>query len=138
MTTSVVRRAIVNDPIKITDAERAVMDVLWDQAPRSAAEIIESLSARSDWSHRTIRTLLARLVKKGALSAEGEGRRYFYEPLVSRERFLAEESENFVSRVFGGDAKALVMHFVESEDLRDSDIVELERLLRGKKGRARR
>jgi predicted transcriptional regulator len=72
--------------MNISDAEWEVMQVVWRRRSVTAAEVIEALVPRTGWSHRTVRTLLARLVDKGVLAVEQEGHRYRYRPLVSRTR----------------------------------------------------
>src|SRR5579884_424125 len=115
--------------INISDAEWQVMQVIWEHRSATAAEVIAFLSPRTDWQHRTIRTLLARLVEKGALSARAEGNRYVYTPLVSRARCIRQESRAFLNKVFGGDAAELLVHFVRDTNIPAEEIDKLKRLL---------
>lgn len=110
---------------QISGAEWEVMKVLWDLAPLTGAEVAERMRAHP----KTIKTLLARLVKKGALKYTEEGNRYLYRPVYPRERFVAEESRSFLQRVFGGEATPALVHFVENVDLTDDEIRELRELL---------
>ena len=73
-----------NKPLAISEAESRVMDVLWQQAPRTSEDIVAALLP-TGWHEKTIRTLLNRLLGKGAVSAQKEGRRYLYSPLLRRE-----------------------------------------------------
>ena len=59
---------------KISDAEWSLMKILWNKSPLTANQLVELLSSTVKWNHRTIKTLLNRLVKKGALDFEVEGR----------------------------------------------------------------
>jgi BlaI family transcriptional regulator, penicillinase repressor len=113
----------------ISDAEWQVMQVVWKRKTTTAAEVIADLAATSGWRHRTIRTLLARLVDKGVLAAQADGNRYLYRPLVSRGKCVREESHSFLQRVFGGDAGGLLVHFVRGADIAPEQIEELKRLL---------
>ena len=88
----------------ISDAEWQVMQVVWKRKTTTAAEVIADLATTSGWRHRTIRTLLARLVDKGVPAAQADGNRYLYRPLVSRGKCVREESRSFLQRVFDGDA----------------------------------
>ncbi|HXI87635.1 MAG TPA: BlaI/MecI/CopY family transcriptional regulator, partial [Parvularculaceae bacterium] len=72
---------------KITEAEFEVMDVLWGEAPLAAADVAARLHEKKRWSAQTVKTLLSRLVEKGAAGAEPEGRRYLYRPLVTRNAY---------------------------------------------------
>lgn len=115
--------------MKISEAESAVMEVLWKQSPQSAEEVVAALARSHDWQEPTIKTLLNRLLNKGALSAEREGRRYLYAPLLSREDWLTRESQSLLQRLFGGRVAPLVAHFSEQRKLSRKDIAELRRLI---------
>ena len=114
---------------RISEGEQAVMEVLWRQAPLSAADIAARLDASRDWSASTVKTLLARLTTKGAVSHEGEGRRFLYSPAIAREAFVATESERLIDRLFGGRAAPLVAHLAERNALSAQDITEIEALI---------
>ena len=113
----------------ISDAESRVMEVLWQQAPRSAEEVGLALQPVEDWSLGTVKTLLSRLVKKGAVAAQPEGRRYLYRPLTSRDDYVLAESSGLLDRLFGGRVAPLVAHFSERQRLADDDIDQLRRLV---------
>ncbi len=115
--------------VHISDAEWQVMQVVWERKTATAAEVIAALSGTSGWRHRTIRTLLSRLVDKGALAPEADGNRYLYRPLVSRSRCVHEVSRSFLKKVFGGDAGELMVHFVRGANISAEQIDELKRLL---------
>jgi BlaI family transcriptional regulator, penicillinase repressor len=119
----------------ISDAEWQVMQVVWERKGATAAEVIAALAGPTGWRHRTIRTLLARLLDKGVLAAEPDGNRYLYRPLVSRSRCVREESRSFLQKVFGGDAAELLVHFVRGADISPEQIEELKRLLDEKRPR---
>ena len=115
---------------RITEAELAVMETLWDRPRRTAAEVCELVCAGRDWTLATVKTLLSRLVQKGAVAAEPDGRRFLYTPLVAREDYVGGESRRLVDRLFGGSAASLVAHLAESEALTADDLDEIEALLR--------
>jgi BlaI family penicillinase repressor len=119
----------------ISDAEWRVMQVVWERKRAAAAEVIAALAETTGWSHRTVRSLLARLVEKGALAAEADGNRYLYRPLVSRRSCVRQESQSFLLRVFGGDEAELLAHFVRGADIPPEVVAELKRLLDEKKPR---
>src|SRR5512140_3545710 len=112
---------------RISEAEWEIMKVIWAKAPRSAAEVIESLSqGDADWHPKTIKTFLTRLVSKQALSFRKEGRAYLYHPLVTEKECVDAASENFLERVFGGSLKPMLAHFVERKKLSSKEIEELK------------
>lgn len=115
--------------MQISEAESVVMEVLWNQSPLGSDEVVEALSARSDWAEPTIKTLLNRLLKKGAVRAERDGRRYLYSPVLTRDAWVASQSEGVLDRLFGGRVAPLVAHFSERGKLSQEDIDELRRLI---------
>ena len=114
---------------RISEGEQVLMEVLWAESPLTAAEVTERIDPARDWSDRTVKTMLGRLLTKGALAHEEDGRRYLYRPAVAREDYVARESSRFVDRLFGGRAAPLVAHLAERQALSQSDIAELEALL---------
>ncbi len=115
--------------VRISESEWLVMSMVWDRSPIAAAEIVEALSRRTGWHARTIRTLLDRLVKKGALSATLDGKRYLYGPLLSMEACVRQESRSFLRRVFGGEPAPMILYLVKESKLSHEEIKELKRLL---------
>lgn len=114
----------------ISDAEHAVMETLWAKSPLAASDVCEAVCERRGWSMPTVKTLLARLVAKGAVATEPQGRRFLYTPLLAREQYVGTESRRLVDRLFGGRAAPLFAHLAESEALTPEDIAEIERLLK--------
>ena len=113
----------------ISEAEAQVMQVLWERHPRSAEEVVAALASSTDWAEPTVKTLLNRLLNKGAIEAARQGRRYLYSPVLTRQAWTAQQSEGFVQRMFGGRVAPLVAHFSERGRLSEADIAELRRLL---------
>jgi len=118
--------------MRMTHAEWEVMAVVWERAPVAASTVVEELQERKQWSLATVRTLLRRLVNKGALAQEAEGKRYIYRPLVSMEACVRQESESFWERVLGRAPSAALIHLVKRAELSKEDIQELRRILRTK------
>lgn len=115
---------------RISDAEHAVMEVLWDESPLTAQEVAERVPADRDWSVNTVKTLLGRLLGKNIIAHEEDGRRYRYRPLVAREDYVSGESKKLIDRLFGGRLTPLVAHLAERDELSRDDIAEIEALLR--------
>jgi predicted transcriptional regulator len=118
------------NPERISEAEHAVMEALWLKSPLTAVEVCETVCEPRGWSMPTVKTLLSRLVAKGAVATEPEGRRFLYTPLLAREAYVGTESRRLVDRLFGGRAAPLFAHLAESEALSPDDIAEIERLLK--------
>jgi predicted transcriptional regulator len=115
---------------RISEGEQAVMEVLWADAPLTASEVAERIPDARNWSERTVKTMLGRLLAKGALVHEADGRRYLYRPAVERADYAARETRRLADRLFGGRAAPLVAHLAAGEGLTDQDIAELETLLK--------
>jgi BlaI family penicillinase repressor len=117
---------------QISDAEWEVMKAVWDHGPLTAGEVVSRLEAQTRWRPRTIKTLLSRLVAKGAVRAEpleGAARTFQYRAAVAREVCARHESRSFLSRVFDGDVAPALLHLIKSADLSPADIEQLKRLL---------
>ena len=116
-------------PLQISEAESAVMEILWRRSPLAAEEVVAALDKSQDWQEATIKTLLNRLLKKKAIRAEKDGRRYLYTPLLARADWVQTQSEGLLDRLFGGRVAPLVAHFSERRKLSRKDIAELKRLI---------
>lgn len=115
--------------MQVTEAESIVMEVLWTSHPLSADDVVAALAKREQWQESTIKTLLNRLLKKGAIRAEKEGRRYLYAPVLKREDWVLGESQGLLERLFDGRVAPLVAHFSAQRKLSQEDVAELRRLL---------
>ncbi|WP_066817405.1 BlaI/MecI/CopY family transcriptional regulator [Sphingomonas mali] len=115
---------------RISDAEHAVMEVLWEESPLTAQDVAERVPAERGWSANTVKTLLGRLLAKNAIAHEEEGRRYLYRPLVEREDYVAGESQRLIDRLFGGKLTPLVAHLADRDQLTAQDIAEIEAILK--------
>ena len=116
--------------IEISEAEREVMEALWASSPLTAQQVIEHVE-NANWSERTVKTLLNRLLKKGALGFEKEGRTYLYYPKLDRKAYTRVQSKRLVDRLFGGALTPLVSSFAEQGELKKDDIAALKKLLEG-------
>lgn len=115
---------------RASESEMQILSALWDDSPQSATDLAENVGAANGWTLATVKTLVARLVQKGAVTAEAQGRRFLYSPAVERADAVGEESKRFVDRLFGGRVSPLIAHLAEREALSDTDIAEIEALLR--------
>ena len=115
---------------RISEAEHAVMEALWEKSPLTAAEVSDKVAPGRGWTLATVKTLLSRLVAKQAVTTQADGRRFLYTPAIARTAYVGGESRRLVDRLFGGRAAPLVAHLVEAEALTEDDIAEIERLIR--------
>ncbi len=124
------RKAKTEQGERISDAEHAVMEVLWAKSPITAVEVCDSICDKRGWSMPTVKTLLSRLVAKGAAATEPQGRKFLYTPLIVRADYVGGESRRLVDRLFGGKAASLFAHLADNEALTDKDLEEIESLLK--------
>lgn len=111
----------------ISESEWKVMEALWQQPGASLSQVVDALSA-TGWSYSTIKTLLGRLVAKGHVTAQRQGKNYNYFP-GSENDCRAEAAHNFLSRVFGGSVSALVASLAKQENLSEQEKTELQNLI---------
>lgn len=117
---------------RVSEAEWEVMEVLWENAPLAASDVVEKLAAERQWAANTIRTMLARLSQKKAVAARKLNGVIVYRPLFTRDDYVQHESDTFLNRVFGGAAKPLLLHFVSKTKLTPAEIRELQKILEDK------
>ena len=123
--------------MRVSSAESVVMEALWERAPEAggsapemaAEEIAASVGPARGWTEATVKTLINRLLKKGAIAARKDGRRYLYSPVLERMDYINGESEGFLGRLFDGRLAPLVSHFSEQGKLTAQDIAELRALI---------
>lgn len=123
---------MVNIP-NISTAEWEVMKVLWNQYPLTSQEIIDQLAEPMEWNPKTVKTLLNRLLKKGAIQFQAEGRTYYYSPLVTENDCIRAERKTFLQRIYGGALSPMLAHFIQDEQLSEEEIDELKKLLEEKR-----
>lgn len=110
--------------------------MVWKRAPRLAQEIIEELAAGAhQWNPATVKTMLSRLVAKGALEFEQQGKRYLYSPAITEAECRTAQADSFLNRVFDGALSPMLAHFVQSRRLSQKELSALEKILRDHKSR---
>lgn len=115
--------------LDISNAELELMQVIWQQYPCTAADVVQQLQQQKDWHEKTVKTLLNRLVSKGALAYETQGRAYLYSPLIARQDYQQQASGNFVQKLFAGRVAPLVASFARKHELSAADLAELKQLV---------
>lgn len=114
---------------QISEAEFEVMKIVWKHAPVNTNEVIALLEKNTAWSPKTIQTLLKRLVIKGALTYEKQGRIFVYTPLVGENEYISQESDSFLKRYYNGNISSMLSAYLENDQLTDSEINDLRALL---------
>jgi BlaI family penicillinase repressor len=114
---------------KISEAEWEVMKIVWANSPCASSQIIKSLENTKDWKPKTIKTLISRLVSKNVLGFKEEGRKYLYYSLVNENECVCAENKSFLSKVYNGAIKNMLVSFIKENDLSKEDIEELKQIL---------
>ncbi len=114
--------------IPITESEWQVMKIVWNEPPKTLQDILAGLK-HTDWSPTTIQTYLARLVKKGALITERQGKGYLYSPAVSEGACQLAQSKTFLKRVYDGSLTRMVSGFVKNGNLSSDELKALKQLI---------
>ena len=117
---------------KISEAEWKVMKVLWAKRTATANEVVDALSRKRRWKPKTIRTLINRLVSKGALGFEKDGRRYIYCARLSEAQCIQAEAKSFLGRAGRSALKPMLAAFIEEQKLSNEEIAELKTILERK------
>ncbi len=113
--------------IQISDSELSIMKVLWRQSPLPSSEI----ARRMDGNVSTLKTMLKRLLAKGAISATPvDGRSYLYTPQVAQADYTAQSRRHFVDKVFDGSSQAMLLNFVQEEEVTLDDLQSLIDMLK--------
>jgi BlaI family penicillinase repressor len=115
--------------VEISKAEFEVLEAIWRGSPCSANEIIERLDDSNNWHEKTVKTLLGRLVKKGAIDFQKQQRHYLYHPLIGKEEYSLKESSNLLSKLFDGRVSPMVASFAKQKGLGRDDIAELKKVI---------
>ena len=114
---------------RISESEWRVMQILWEDGPLTANEVVNRLSGEVKWTPRTIKTLISRLVKKSAVKFQEEGTRYRYAAAVAESECIRSETQSFVRRVYQGAMKPALAAFLEDAELSPQEIDELQEIL---------
>ena len=114
---------------QISEAEFEVMKVIWKYAPISTNEVTEKLTQTTDWSPKTIQTMLKRLVTKKALTYEKQSRVFVYTPLVSETEYIRQESNSFLNKYYNGNIVSMLTSYLEDDKLSKTELDTLRHLL---------
>lgn len=107
----------MTDRLHVTEAESAVLAALWRRGPLSFASLIEEVKAANPWGDATIKTLLHRLIQKGAVRSAKEDGRQRYHAVIDRETYVAGEVQDLLDRWFDGKPDRLVALLADRPDL---------------------
>ncbi len=120
--------------MELSDFELEVMQILWQLGESSAPDIHKAIEKKRSVAYSTVKTIIDRLEKKGALKRTGQqGRTIFFTAAIEKNQYRKPIIRDFINRVFLGNSKPLVAHILEEEELSKEDIQYLEAILKEKK-----
>lgn len=119
----------MSTPPPITEAEEMILRELWKKSPQTAQDIFDRLASQTQWKLTTVKTLINRLLAKGAISAVQRGKANDYFPAVSEEVWIASQSRTFLDRFFQGALTPMVAHLFEKQRISQADLDALRALL---------
>lgn len=114
----------------LTEAEWAIMEVLWEKQPCAAGTIQEALQGSHGWAYSTVKTTMDRMVAKGLLATEAIRNLTLFRALVDRDQVRMGELRKFLRRAFAGAVSPMIQFLVEHEDLSEQDLDDLRKLIR--------
>jgi BlaI family penicillinase repressor len=115
--------------MRLSDAEWTVMRAVWNRAPASARDVLDEVGEETGWAYTTVKTLLARLGEKGALSEGRQANVNIYEPRITRNEARGSALRSLIDRAFDGTFGSLFQHLITEERLSARDVKTLERML---------
>lgn len=116
----------------ISPAEWEVMKAIWDRGPSAARDVFAAVRPSQDWALKTVKTLLSRLVAKGALDYVEVGNSYLYRARYTREQLTSKEVDEFVGRVLDGQPAPALLQLIRGSRLTPADVERLRSVLEEK------
>ncbi len=117
----------------LTEHELEIMQVVWQRPTVTVRDVYEELLKRRKIAYTTVMTMMGILEQKGFLKKNQGEKAYVYRPAQPKSKVVGSMVNDFVSRVFDGSAKPLLMHLVENEHLSQEELDEIARLMKEKK-----
>lgn len=115
---------------KITDSELEVMKLLWRAKDALPVTVIrEQLHGSKGWEPATVKTLISRLVSKGAVRQEKRNV-FYYSPVITEKEYSAWATKDLITRIYNGKARDLIASLVDSDGLSNDDIAELREMFK--------
>lgn len=115
--------------IPLTEAEWKIMAELWRNTPRTIMQLTRTLQPETGWTKHTVIALLRRMVAKGTVRAQSEGRAKAFYPTVSRERVAMQQTKDLLSRLFDGKVSLLVADLVAQEAISHDELAAIRRAI---------
>ncbi|PQQ66609.1 hypothetical protein B9R14_07525 [Acetivibrio saccincola] len=117
---------------RLSESELEIMLVIWRaDGPVNSNYVREAMSEK-DWAKTTVLNFLARLVDKGFLKCESQGKSNIYTPLVMEEDYMKLKNENFLKKFYNNSIKNMVAALYQDQIISDEDLEELKQFIEEK------
>jgi predicted transcriptional regulator len=121
-----------------TDAELAILRVLWDRGPSTVRQVHDVLSRERPTAYTTALKLMQIMTEKGLVGRDERDRTHVYHPRLSQEQTQRQLIGDLLDRAFGGSSSKLVMQALATKRASAAELTEIRRLLDGRKDGERR
>lgn len=128
-----VRKIKTSEEKQLTEVELELMTVLWKLGEGAVADVLEQLPKERKLAYTSVSTILRILEQKGVLKTRKEGRGHIYIPLLQKSEYEAKTIQHVMNSVFEGAPIALVKQLLNTVPLSESDLAEIQQLLKGRK-----
>ena len=112
-----------------TDAELAILRVLWDRGPSTVREVHDALSSTQDSGYTTVLKLLQIMTDKGLVVRDESNRAHVYATSLSEQRTQRQLLGDLIDRAFGGSPAKLVMQALSATKSSAEELTAIRDLL---------
>ena len=117
--------------IKLSMAETYIMQIIWEKKEITSFDVLDKIKIDKKLSVNTVRTLLARMVKKKAICISAKnGKTYTYISLIDKNEFQREMTRDFLDNIYNGDIKSMLKGFVKDKKLNKNDLRDILEILK--------
>ena len=110
----------------ITDAELEIMKELWENKQLSLNELTEKLNEKEPRNKNTIKTLLYRLIEKGAVKSINKNQKENkFKANISKEKYLKKGNQSFLNKLYNGNTSNMLLNFVENKEISKEELKKL-------------
>jgi predicted transcriptional regulator len=119
----------------LTESERAILEVLWDNGEASVREVADVLSRQKPVAYTTVLTMFGVLGKKGFVTHRAEGRAFIYRAAITRDEARKRALDHLLTQFFDGSPNVLAQHLLNDDDIDQSQLKALRQKVEAAKSR---
>jgi predicted transcriptional regulator len=115
-----------------TELELEILKVLWRIGPANVRQVRDELAAVRDLAYTTVMTMMTIMDSKGYVKRAKDGRSFIYEATYQEQKAFKSMLQDVVDRLFGGSAKAVMQHLLETSELDEDELKQIRLLINRK------